>query len=108
MAEDIKRGRGRPPGAKNRRTEEREHQLAVMAEKLQDVIEDCFQGDAHALLMATYKDMKLDLAQRIDAAKAAIRYEKPALSTVDAIVDARVEAVAAVEWRVVDSPAVSA
>lgn len=87
MAEDIKRGRGRPLGAKNKRTEERKQQLAVMAEQLQEALPNCFEGDAHALLMATYKDRSLDLAQRIDAAKAAIRYEKPALSTVDAKVE---------------------
>ncbi len=36
-----------------------------------------FEGDAHALLMAVYKDPSVDLHVRLDAAKAAIRFEKP-------------------------------
>jgi hypothetical protein len=42
-----------------------------------------FEGDAHALLMAAYKDPALPMDLRVDAAKAAVRYEKPALSSVD-------------------------
>jgi hypothetical protein len=36
-----------------------------------------FEGDAHALLMAVYKNPSIDLDVRLDAAKAAIRFEKP-------------------------------
>lgn len=91
MTGDTKRGRGRPAGAKNKRTEERAQQLAAVSEQLQEALGDCFEGDAHALLMATYKDKSLDLAQRIDAAKAAIRYEKPSLASVS--MDAKVETI---------------
>jgi hypothetical protein len=38
-----------------------------------------FKGDAHAFLMMVYKDPSLPLALRLDAAKAAIPFEKPAL-----------------------------
>jgi hypothetical protein len=38
-----------------------------------------FKGDAHAFLMMVYKDPSLPLALRLDAAKAAITFEKPAL-----------------------------
>ena len=41
---------------------------------------DVFQGDAHAFLMMVYKDPSLPLALRLDAAKAAIPFEKPALA----------------------------
>lgn len=75
--------RGRPPGAKNRHTEERERAMAAAAEVLDSVIDDAFKGDAHALLMAVYKNPLNELNLRIDAAKAAIRYEKPAMSSVD-------------------------
>jgi hypothetical protein len=33
--------------------------------------------------MAIYKDAELPMEMRLDAAKAAIRFEKPALSSVD-------------------------
>jgi len=39
-----------------------------------------FKGDAHAFLMMVYKDPSLPLALRLDAAKAAIPFEKPALA----------------------------
>jgi hypothetical protein len=47
-----------------------------------------FEGDAHARLMAVYKssDPDIPLALKVDAAKAAIRYEKPALSSIDATI----------------------
>jgi hypothetical protein len=37
-------------------------------------------NDAHALLRATYNNLELPLYQRLDAAKAAIKFEKPAPS----------------------------
>jgi hypothetical protein len=36
-----------------------------------------FTGDAHAFLTSVYKDQQQPLVMRIDAAKAAIGYEKP-------------------------------
>ena len=39
--------------------------------------------DAHALLMAIYKIENVPIEMRLDAAKSAVRYEKPALSSVD-------------------------
>jgi len=49
--------------------------------------EDAFDGDAHTLLMAIYRDKRLPLKSRLDAAVAAIGYEKPRLSSVDANID---------------------
>lgn len=97
MSNGQGRGRGRPPGAKNKRTAEREQQLVEVAEKIGDALGSAFAGDAHALLMAIYKDETKELNYRLDAAKAAIRYEKPALSTVEAKVDAAVSTVTRIQ-----------
>lgn len=77
--------RGRPTGAKSKRTEAREKIVAAVAEKLTEVIgPTAFDGDAHAFLMAVYKDPQYDMAMRVDCAKAAAPYEKPRLSSVEA------------------------
>lgn len=84
--------RGRPAGAKNRRTQAVEAAAVETAAKIAEAIEGAFEGDAHALLMSVYKNPAHDMAIRIDAAKASIRYERPALSSVEAKVDADVTA----------------
>src|SRR5687767_9567326 len=71
--------RGRPKGSKNKRTVEREVAMQKAAQAITAAIPEAFEGDAHALLMATYKDTALPLPTRLDAAKAAIGYEKPRL-----------------------------
>jgi hypothetical protein len=43
-----------------------------------------FDGDAHAFLQVLYRDETKPVELRLDAAKAAIRYEKPALASVQA------------------------
>ena len=87
-----KRGPGRPRGAKNKRTAEREQAMREAAAKVEAVLPDAFDGDAHALLIAVYKDTGLAMDLRVDAAKAAIRYEKPALSAIQAQVTGDVAA----------------
>lgn len=52
------------------------------SEKLDRLVPGAFVGDAHAFLMAVYKDPENLLGVRIDAAKAAIAFEKPRLSSV--------------------------
>ena len=76
MARGYKTG-GRMKGTKNRKTEE----LEAQARELVDTTlgSDAFSGDAHEFLQLVYKNEKLPLATRIDAARSAIRYEKPAL-----------------------------
>jgi hypothetical protein len=66
--------------------------MQAMVEKVSAVIEGAFEGDAHTFLMAVYKNPDLELPIRVDAAKAAIRYEKPALAAMEmkAEVDNRV------------------
>lgn len=80
-------GAGRKPGSKSKITREREQATAEAAKALEGVIPEAFTGDAHSLLMAVYKDPRNDIEVRIDAAKAAIRYEKPALSSVEANIE---------------------
>jgi hypothetical protein len=46
------------------------------------MIPDAFAGDAHAFLVAVYKDPKFDHHTRQDAARAALPYEKPRLQAV--------------------------
>lgn len=80
--------RGRPKGAKSKRTQEREEAMTQAAIQIAATLgENAFTGDAHALLMAVYKNETLPLKLRLDAAVAAIGYEKPRLSSVDANID---------------------
>lgn len=78
------RPRGRPKGAKNKRTIERAAHVKKIAKAAAKALGvDTFEGDAHALLMLTYKDKTLPIDVRLDAAKAAAPYEKPKLSAVE-------------------------
>jgi hypothetical protein len=47
-----------------------------------EVLPDAFAGDAHMLLQTVYKDQSNPVQLRVDAAKAAIKFEKPALAAV--------------------------
>jgi hypothetical protein len=76
----VARGRktgGRLKGSKNKRTLERERATQEAARQISAAIKGAFEGDAHDLLMAVYKDPDQPLHVRIDAAKAALPYEKP-------------------------------
>lgn len=75
--------RGRPVGAKNKSTAEREAAMQEVAETIHKTVDGAFEGDSHALLMTVYKSPAHEWPIRIDAAKAAIRYEKPSLAAVE-------------------------
>src|SRR6266852_1806297 len=75
--------RGRPKGAKNKRTAEREAAMKEMAAQIGKAVGGAFEIDALAYLMSVYKDPSKPENVRIDAAKAAIRYERPALAPVE-------------------------
>ena len=77
-------GAGRPSGQPNKRTQAVADAVKQAAATLAEVIPGAFDGDAHAYLMAIYKDPSVPRELRIDAAKAAVRYEKPALSSMTA------------------------
>lgn len=82
MARGFKSG-GRKPGSKNKRTKELQAEQERLASRIGEIISDPFEGDAHALLVCIYKDQSRDIALRLEAAKAAIRFEKPALGAVE-------------------------
>lgn len=75
-------GAGRKKGGKNTSTLKREKALEKAIELVGATIANAFDGDSHALLMAVYKNLDLPLPLRLDAAKAAIGYEKPKLAAV--------------------------
>lgn len=83
MGKRTGRPRGRPAGAKSTRTRERERKVQEAAEVIASLIPGAFDGDSHAFLMSVYKDPTQPLATRLDAAKAAIGYEKPRLGTIE-------------------------
>src|SRR5262249_33371952 len=74
---------GRQPGSLNLRTVERQEAIAAWAAELNEIIPDAFQGDAHALLMAIYKNPRVAPAVRLDAAAKALAYEKPRLASME-------------------------
>lgn len=46
------------------------------AMQFENATKERFTGDAHKLLMMVYKNQQLPIMVRLDAAKAAIRFEK--------------------------------
>lgn len=92
MARGRKTG-GRRPGAPNKRTQARREALEKAAAELRAgldaevahdfgsvaVPEPPFRGDAHALLRSIYVDSRWPMELRVDCAKSAIRFERPAL-----------------------------
>ena len=75
---------GRQKGTPNQKTVAREKAQAQAAARITEALgPDTFPGDAHAYLVTLYKDPRRPDGVRIDAAKAAIAFEKPRLSSVD-------------------------
>jgi hypothetical protein len=69
---------------------ERERAVAAAARRITAALGDeAFQGDAHAFLMAVYKDPRQPAELRLEAARAAIGFEKPRLAAVEAKIDGR-------------------
>ena len=96
MAYGFKSG-GRKKGVKNRRTQRIESAAKRLLDDAKEFLGEkgakLFDGDAHALLVLTYKNPELPLDIRLDAAKAAIRFEKAVLTS--SSVDLSVKAVRA-------------
>ena len=83
MARGFKTG-GRQKGSRNKRTLLIENNTRQLLDRAGEILgEDAFEGDAHALLMQIYKNTRLPLELRLYAAKAAIRFEKPALAPIE-------------------------
>ena len=74
-------GAGRPRGAKNMRTREVEAAMKVVADEFAEAVPDAFAGDSVAFLQTVYKDPKLPLSTRLDAAAKAARFERPMLTS---------------------------
>jgi hypothetical protein len=74
-------GAGRPLGAKNKLTREVEAAMKAVAEEFAEAVPDAFTGDGVAFLQTVYKDPKLPLAVRMDAAAKAARFERPMLAS---------------------------
>lgn len=64
----------RPHGAKSRILRAREAALSETSARIEMLMPDAFEGDAHAQLMLCYKNSELPIAVRLDAAKAALPY----------------------------------
>jgi hypothetical protein len=75
---------GRVKGTPNKKTVEAAKKAAEVGRVLAEHLgEHCFPGDAHALAMSLYKDTRNPPELRLEAAKAAMPYEKPRLSAVE-------------------------
>jgi hypothetical protein len=75
---------GRQSGTRNKRTVALEAALAEAADQITGALgAEAFDGDAHALLMAVYRDARQPIELRVAAAKAAIGFEKPRLAAIE-------------------------
>jgi hypothetical protein len=74
---------GRRKGSRNKRSKALDEAQGQAAALIEGVIPGAFPGNAHALLMAVYKNPEIPLHVRVDAAKAAIAYETPRLERRD-------------------------
>jgi hypothetical protein len=82
-----KAGPGRPPGRKNNATLRLEEAARQAAQAIGRTLPGAFEGDAHAFLTAVYKHPNILMELCITAATAALRVEKPAVSTMNGKVD---------------------
>ncbi len=75
---------GRKAGTPNKRTVALWTATATAAEQISATLgSEVFHGDAHALLMTVYKDLKQPIGLRMEAATAALPYEKPRLASIE-------------------------
>jgi hypothetical protein len=74
---------GRKKGSSNKRTEQRLAAMQEAVKKIEAALPDAFEGDSHALLASIYKDPSQPIQLRMDAAKAAIAYERPRLAATE-------------------------
>jgi hypothetical protein len=94
---------GRKPGSRNKRTQERMAAINAAAAKIEKALAEPFTGDAHALLMSVYKDGRAPIELRLAAAKAAIGYEKPKLSSIGGTGEAVKQAIVRVPPKAKDA-----
>lgn len=95
---------GRKAGSTSAKTVERLKQVAQVMSAVEASVPAAFQGDAHAFLIAVYKNPENAVKDRLAAATAAIGYEKPKLAAIEHTGDPDnpVETRSRIEWVVVD------
>lgn len=76
-------GSGRKKGSTNRRIKRLRSVMREVALKIGKLVPDAFEGDGHALMVAIYKDPRIPIDMRLDAAAKAAPYEKPRLASVE-------------------------
>ncbi len=76
-------GAGRKKGSAGQKTIARAERVKEVAQAIEQTVPGAFIGDSHDFLMTIYKDPLQPMPLRIDAAKAAIGYEKPKLAAVE-------------------------
>jgi hypothetical protein len=79
MAKGKKTG-GRRPGSPNRDTTKRTAYVKAALARFEAEVPAAFSGDAVAFMQLIYRDPNQELSVRIDCAKAASRFERPALA----------------------------
>jgi hypothetical protein len=94
-------GAGRPQGAKNKRTREVEAAMKAVAQEFAESVPEAFAGDGVAFLQTVYKDPKLPLGIRMDAAAKAVRFERPMLASNNVRVITDVEQLTEAELQVI-------
>ena len=73
------------------RTREVEAAMKAVADEFAEAVPDAFAGDGVAFLQTVYKDPKLPLSIRMDAAAKAARFERPMLASTNVRVIRRME-----------------
>jgi hypothetical protein len=101
-------GAGRPKGAdsphtKLRRAAVREVKAKAIAQLKIEHPADAFDGDSIDFLRCVYRNPDFDISVRIDAAKAAARFERPTLTALAVkTVDPKAATADAIEGRVME------
>jgi hypothetical protein len=74
---------GRKAGTPNKRTVALQSATATAAEQINAVLgSDAFEGDALAFLMLVYRDPRQPVGLRLEAAKAALPYQRPRIASI--------------------------
>jgi len=74
---------GRQKGGRNKKTLAREAAIKAAVSNIKQAGGEVAECDAHGLLIMIYMNDELPIEMRLDAAKAAIRFEVPALASTE-------------------------